>query len=250
MAAMKKKQIEELKEKEHNEHRILLQSVLKNNPELADKTTYLLTIPSGLTAVSPLTQERISSYTEYLRNIIRQAAQPVDDADIPNVIHQTPPVTTAHIFLAKPALRTISDRLCSMCQGGCCPTGSNHAYLIAITIRRYKQSHPHLSDEDILNLYLSHLNLETIEGACINQTSSGCALPRDLRSDTCNEYYCDSLLRYQQIQAEKDTLDTVLAIKRSSTNPNYVDPAVRNDIIGAALMDEEKLEILDITLDS
>ena len=248
-AAKKKKYIEEIKEKECNEHSLLLHSVLKNNPELTNQNTYLLTIPSGLTAVSPLTQERISSYTEHLRNIISQATQPVNDPEVSNVLHQEPQVKTAQLFLDKPALRTISDRLCGMCQGGCCPTGNNHAYLTVMTISRCKQTHPDFSDEEILDLYLCHLNSETIEGACINQTSSGCALPRELRSDTCNEYYCQSLLLYQQVQAEKDSLDTVLAIKRSGTNPNYVDPAVHNDIIGAALIDEEKLEILEITLD-
>ncbi len=249
MAVMKKKYIEEAKEKESNEHCVLLHSVLKNNPELTNKNTYLLTIPSGLTSVSPLTQERISSYTEHIRNLISQTTQHADDAEVPNVIHQEPHVKTAQLFSENPALRTISDRLCGMCQGGCCLAGNNHAYLTVITINRCKATHPDFSDEEILDLYLSHLSSETIEGACINQTSSGCALPRDLRSDTCNEYYCDSLLLYQQVQAEKDTLDTVLAIKRSGTHPNTFDPAVRNDIIGAALVDEDKLEIFDVNLD-
>lgn len=126
-----------------------------------------------------------------------------------------------------------------MCKGGCCASGKEHAYLSVFSIRRYMDDSPGQSTAEIIDLYLSKVSSETIKNSCINHTSTGCALPRHLRSDICNGYYCNSLKSYQEKMAGRENSIAVLAIQRSSTYWNRFEPEVHNEIIGVALIETE-----------
>ena len=245
--AIQKKRVEEVTLKERDEHRHILQTVLQNNPELTKNNIHLLVIPSGLSRLVPPSTERLSDYTQHLNNIIRKAAEHTDASD---VVHDQHYIAHERLhkleqtFAENPALHTISDRLCTMCRGGCCASGKDHAYLSVITMRRYMDKHPALTHDDIRDLYLSHVATETIDDACINQTATGCRLPRELRSDICNEYYCDPIKSYQKKQTGKTDMDIVLAIQRANTHWNRFDLNVCNDITNVALVDETKTQML------
>src|SRR5690606_19576300 len=82
--------------------------------------------------------------------------------------------------------------LCTACAGGCCTKGGNAAYLTAHTMQRVRADLPDISLADLQQLYLMRLPRESMAGSCIYHTSEGCALPRELRSDTCNNYACEA----------------------------------------------------------
>ena len=131
-------------------------------------------------------------------------------------------------------LNVISDQLCGMCKGSCCAAGGNVAYLTVETIRQFKQQNPDLSAEEILQAYMSRVPVESVTSACINQTSTGCALPREMRSDTCNEYFCDTLKGWREREQERES---VLAIQRDTPLWIRSGSGQRNDIHQVALID-------------
>ncbi len=249
--AKQKKHIEEVTARENKEHKQVLRSVLDNHPALNKNNLHMLVIPSGMTQLTPLPNERVADYTQHLTNIIKQAADYTCAADVVQDQHYV-----AHEKLAKleqqfakyPTLHTISDRVCSLCRGGCCASGKEHAYLSVITMRRYMDNYPAMTQQALVDKYLSHIPPETIEDSCINQTTTGCALPRELRSDICNKYYCSALKQYQALQIDRVGTDSALVIQRSATHWNQFNPQVHNDINRVALIDEHKTHIIPVSL--
>lgn len=245
-----KKHIEEIEAREAQENRHILQSVLNKDPELSQNYTYLLSIPLGLANVVPLTVERRNNYTEHLQSIISKATEYTNASEVSLDQHHVAHKKLLEVeqrFAENPLLHTISDKLCSMCKGGCCAAGKEHAYLSVFTMRRLMDTNPNLSAEDILNLYLSNISSETIKNACINQTKTGCALPRELRSDNCNGFYCEALKLYQQKMAGTIEIN-VLAVQRSNTLFNRFNDNQRNEIVKIALVSEEDLQLIDTPL--
>ncbi len=98
-------------------------------------------------------------------------------------------------------------------------------------------SHHELTGDDILEMYLSYISSEAIiDGSCINQTPTGCTLPREIRSDICNGYYCEPLKSYQKECTEKKEIGPVLAIQRSNTNWTRFDPDTCNEVISVTVL--------------
>jgi hypothetical protein len=65
------------------------------------------------------------------------------------------------------------------------------------TIRRTMVEHPDQAPHDVLAAYLSCLRSETVAGSCIFHQRDGCGLPREMRSETCNRYFCRGLTEFQ-----------------------------------------------------
>ena len=85
---------------------------------------------------------------------------------------------------------SILDQACARCRGHCCRNGGEEAYLTEDTIRRYLHEHPGTRPLDLLEAYLARVGHETFEGSCIFHGPTGCTLSREMRSDTCNGYFC------------------------------------------------------------
>ncbi len=249
--AAQKKLVEKITTKERLEHRNIFRLILNQNPALSKANIHLVVIPSGHSELSQPGQERIDNYTQHLHSIINQALKYTDSSEVVYDQHHNAHERLSGViqrFDENPKLQNISNKLCSLCKGGCCAGGKDHGYLSVITIRRYLDNHPNLSKQDLLDLYLSRISPETIENACINQTSTGCSLPRELRSDICNGYYCENLKSYQKKLAGEKDIGVVLAIQRSKNNWNWFDPDINNEIVNIALVDEQKLNIMNIDL--
>jgi len=251
--AIKKKYIEEAKEREARENRRILQLVRNKNPQLIESNTYVVMIPTGLSTLDFTSSDRINSYKKHLIKIISEATNQTENSitnidecqDVHNILTKV-----EDKFFENPGLRTISDKLCSMCKGGCCTSGKEHAYLSAISIKRYLKLHPELTAQDILEIYLSHISSKSIVGACINQTITGCALPKELRSDTCNGHYCDPLVAYQDKLLAEDNLGTVVAIQRAGTCWNSYGPQVGDEVVSVALIEEDRMQFQDVFLET
>ena len=251
-AALKKYR-DEAAEREADENQRILKLVSGRHTALSTKNIHLVVIPTGMSRSIPLDEERIEKYRQHLEEIVQTARNQVDSTNVD--IGQDFEAYERRISVdekldGNPYLRTISDQLCGMCKGGCCTSGGDHAYLSAFTIRRYFDANPGLSDSDMQDLYLSNISSESIAGACINQTTSGCSLPKELRSDICSAFYCDSLKSFQNELFVEDEPGTVLAIQRAGTCFNAYGPGVCNDIVSVALVDEKDIQMQDVSMEN
>lgn len=239
-SAARARYINEVTKKQQQEDREILASVIYDYPEFTEENTHILGISSGYSKVSSLLGIRVNKYIEHLNYIISEAGKYSNASEVIYDEHHAASEKIRRvekIFHDAPSLRTISDRLCGMCKGGCCAKGKEQAYLSVFSIRRYMDNHSELSAEDILDLYLSRISSVTIENSCINHTETGCALPRQLRSDICNGFYCDSLKAYQKKMAGKENPGRVLVIQRSGTNWDRFEPGAYTGIVSVALLD-------------
>jgi len=88
---------------------------------------------------------------------------------------------------------SLSTGVCTACRGSCCRSGGDHAYLTEETIVRALQAHPDWTLAEILKSYLDCVPAESVLNSCIYHSATGCGLPRDLRSSTCNRYLCGKI---------------------------------------------------------
>jgi hypothetical protein len=61
------------------------------------------------------------------------------------------------------------------------------------TIRRYLAAHPERRPREVLAAYRDCLGNKTHRGSCVYHGPTGCTLPRPMRSDTCNDFFCEGL---------------------------------------------------------
>lgn len=123
----------------------------------------------------------------------------------------------------------MEEQTCSICRGVCCNTGGKNAYIKKETILRYLSEHPDQTQGQVLAAYMAYLGKKTFANSCVYHTKTGCCLPRAMRSDTCNEFLCDTLIELDRQLNKTPIPKGVLLIEYSSKN-------WRNEIL-----DEENL---------
>jgi len=243
----RKKHIDDIDKKEARQNSQIVKLIFKRHEEKLQENTRVLVIPTGNTDLVKISDERKNNYIQHLTDIINQATEYKCAADVEYDEHHD-------AFYKKqvvekrlnnmPALRMVSDNLCCICKGGCCASGKDHAYLSVFSVRRFMDENQNLTADEILRLYLSKITSESIEQSCINQTLTGCVLPRHMRSDICNGYYCESLKSYQNKMTADDNELSVIAIQRSSTYWSRYLPGVNNEITNVSLVEEMKVTSL------
>jgi hypothetical protein len=136
----------------------------------------------------PLPVHRIRAFRRSLRTAIRAAyAEPVHSAEPPSGQR-----TVEDEVVARP-VDALLGLGCATCRGSCCRLGQDHAFVSADTIRRGMRARPGRSAVDVLREYVSYLPETTLEHGCVFQRPDGCALPRTLRGDICNTFFCYGL---------------------------------------------------------
>jgi hypothetical protein len=151
----------------------------------------LVTFPHFPAKTAPAEESRKGRLHEHLRIELKAVAQ------LPP-LKQTEPREDSS---ASP-MAFMLEAACGRCRGRCCRNGGDRAYLDARTLQRVMAEQPARAGETLIDEYLRYVPKRSFAGSCIYHSASGCALPRELRSDTCIRYYCGSLRR---------TLDVVAA---------------------------------------
>lgn len=100
--------------------------------------------------------------------------------------------------------------VCSACRGACCGNGGNHAFLRTRTLRDFVEAHPSLDDDGVVAAYRRHLPERALHDGCVYQGSTGCTLPRAMRSTICNAYLCGGL-RQALLRTTNDTAGVYVA---------------------------------------
>ncbi|MCG8671425.1 MAG: hypothetical protein MI867_18620 [Pseudomonadales bacterium] len=240
---------EEIRKQEAEEHQQIFEHMSRLLKGSNQQPSHRVVIPSGQLELVPVDQSRIDLYRSHLESVIDEALEYENVSQAPDDHNQH-----AHqklndqqaLFERRPDVKAISDNLCMLCKGGCCSKGENHAYLSASSMRRQLDSNPGWTKEDLLEQYLSRLAPSSSKNACINQGNEGCVLPRELRSSTCNYFFCSSITHYQKLAEEKNLHAPVLAIQRHHTlwNRNYDNAP--NDITNVTLVSEMDTHDLDV----
>lgn len=128
---------------------------------------------------------------------------------------------------ARPEALALPRGCCAVCRGSCCRGGGNDAYLSVDTIRRYMARHPRLSPQQVLAEYLDRVPDRTFRGSCIYHGATGCGLRREMRSETCNNFYCAGL---QQLRDE---------LQQGGTSRAFVVVARRHRFVSGTFLDAE-----------
>lgn len=157
-------------------------------------------IPAQNEPLEPLPPERLQRFREHLEVIAEFAfKEPEPDADL------------THHEANAPEEEPLVGAACATCQGRCCrDRGGDTALLLPDDFNRYRQRHPGATKQDIIEAYLSHLPELSTRDGCVYQAMTGCALPREMRQDICNSYYCDALRWLRTDFSEKGAEAAVL----------------------------------------
>jgi hypothetical protein len=163
---------------------------------LADRglppSTPMATLPTNDARLAPLPEGRRRTFRDHLNRLISEAAAArfTRDAEVPDSPHPTFP----DLHASQAELAVLGNG-CGVCLGKCCLGGGTHAYLDARSVHRFMEDRPELRPREILERYLETLPARTYEGSCVFHTTGGCALPREMRGNTCNTFFCDDLFR-------------------------------------------------------
>ncbi len=149
-------------------------------------TVVRATIPWQGSPVAPLSEERRADLAEHLRLIVADAFA----APLPQSAAQDDLAEREAAERDEPPLTATA---CAACRGQCCSRGGTTAFLEPADIARWRRRDPHAPPDEIVDWYLGMLPDETIAAGCVFQSGTGCALPRERRSDHCNTFYCRSL---------------------------------------------------------
>jgi hypothetical protein len=173
----------------------LRDSATRQFPQLRNRSIPITIIPAYNGRSRRLPNHRRASLQ---RRLTRLLQQPADPPAAPAGKPAPVPDSTG------PALQAA----CTNCRGVCCANGNDHAYLTPETLQRVKRDNAHLSDDQVVELYLSRVGPRTYAGSCIFHQPTGCSLPRSMRSDTCNNFFC-SPMRDFLAQVARDPAATV-----------------------------------------
>ena len=154
----------------------------------------LTIIPSNPLQTGPLPDERRRALSDHITGVLNELAI-VDGSEPPPPRISIPSPTSPP---PSPALKAVLSGACAVCRGSCCRGGVEKAYLDTKTLHRYRGDHPEATPREILGAYLDKLGETTYISSCVYHQPGGCGLPREMRSDTCNNYFCPELKEFER----------------------------------------------------
>lgn len=235
---------EQLKKQEAQENELIFKQVVADYGQ-PEAPKHRVILPQGHGEQVPLSQERIEKYKAHLTETIAEAFKYQSVADVPNDNNQEAHeklLAKEQRFAKQPRLKAISDHFCMICKGGCCSRGREHAYISVSSIRRLLDAQPDYTEETLLQEYLAKLGETSSVNACINQTNTGCALPRELRSSTCNQFHCASVTKYQDKISSDDEIGPVVVVQRVNALWNHSYDGAPNDVARVLVVTESESE--------
>lgn len=91
------------------------------------------------------------------------------------------------------------ENVCRACKGSCCRNGGDHGYLKRADLLSALSTLPEMQYIDVIDAYLIYIPRRSYIDSCIFHAAEGCTLPRNLRSQTCNTYFCAPLDKVRTI---------------------------------------------------
>jgi hypothetical protein len=102
--------------------------------------------------------------------------------------------------------------VCATCRGYCCRGGGDSGYIYASTVRRVRERLPDLGAQELVEQSVNAVPEHGVAGSCIFHGAQGCALPRELRAQICNTYFCAPMDQWLARPAEAAGQTTVVVV--------------------------------------
>jgi len=176
--------------------------------EQAESPIPLAVVPANTRETEPLPPLTRQRFLDRLREIVEvafAAAAPSADAST-GVVDAQHDAALARQSAGLPTLPldldAILGRSCATCRGECCTAGGDHAFLRNDSILRIRAEQPDVDAASLLAQYVHHLPVRHYCGSCVYHTTTGCTLPREIRSSLCNRYVCGGLTQLTNALAE------------------------------------------------
>ncbi|MCP4721284.1 MAG: hypothetical protein GY860_17660 [Desulfobacteraceae bacterium] len=226
LVELKKKRLAEKREMENSENFSCWEKAI--NPDCGyDPEHYpYVVVPSNLKKITRLPKKRKTIFLKTLYHLINESLLESGENQDENS-RQNEPLKNDSPFEAK---------ACSICSGGCCCIGEEHAFLKKETIFHYMSGHPDQTPAQVVAAYMKYLPEKSFENSCVNHTKTGCTLPRDMRSHVCNNYLCAPLNKLRKLFAQTPLPKGVFFISRAQNNWKKDDPDFDNRIVGSVLI--------------
>jgi hypothetical protein len=168
-------------------------------------------VPATSRPVVRLPHRRRRQFLSHLARVIREAAGELQSAQA----GELPEEERAGAAQFVPEL-PVTRAACSACRGFCCRLGGTHAFVDAVTIRRYLASRPGMLPRDVLHAYRSRLPARGAQYSCVYHGENGCTLPREMRAHICNTFHCAELLELMKSAARPDAPPILIAAVHES----------------------------------
>jgi hypothetical protein len=148
----------------------------------------LAIIPYSESPITNFSERRRRAFREHLMRVLSEATRQPSASLEP----EANPTDEA------PEIQPVLGQICAFCRGWCCRHGGIHAYLSVDTLRRYMAANPGRRPWQVLEDYLSRLANRVVKGSCVYHGPRGCGLPREMRSNICNDFYCGGIHRFRR----------------------------------------------------
>ena len=136
-------------------------------------------LPANADPLAPVEATRRELFAAHLADLAARVSAEPDCSPVPEAPEDGPAALIA--------------AACTACRGSCCRSGGDHAYLTEETLARAWRARPDRPLAEVVDAYTRLLPAESVRDSCIYHAATGCALPRALRSDTCNRHLCGKL---------------------------------------------------------
>jgi hypothetical protein len=160
---------------------------------IPDPETYAVALTPAFVGggLVPVPRERRRALREHLTRVATAAFEKPDAGSPEQPDPQAPSAVS-------PAVGQLLCAACATCGGHCCRNGSERAYVSADTIRRVMREEPGLTVNAVVARYLRRVGKVSHDRSCIYHGPDGCTLTREMRSDTCNRYFCGELTQLKR----------------------------------------------------
>lgn len=118
---------------------------------------------------------------------------------------------------------------CALCRGHCCRTGGDDAYLTAEALRDIALENGITCWQDLVDRYRPLIPDLSCRDSCLFHGRDGCALPRALRSPTCNHYFCAGAR--ELIDAVRPGNAGVVLLSTNVDDDPSTEPAIRSMVV-------------------
>ncbi len=210
-AKAKREQLAEKRRKEEQHYVAFLKQQVAKKLGIDPANYPHVMISKNIRSITTLSKKRKAAFYAFLLNLVAETARDLQDPE------RSDDKQNYESFGSSPPY-PIEVKACEVCAGACCTKGENHAYLSKETIARYLTFHPDHSQDQIVQAHMACLPNLVYENSCAFHTETGCRLPRNLRSSTCNEFKCDALIDMNTTLQESPDTKGFLVVEQMAKN--------------------------------
>jgi len=167
-----------------------------------------LVVPHHPGSIDVLPAKRRADHLKFLNELVMKVTQG-------EACDEEPGIEPGESGIGPPA--ALAAAVCAVCGGACCHRAGDHAFLDTAAIDRFMAVNSKMAPANIASTYAAYLPVRSFAGSCVYHTSDGCALPRSLRADICNNYRCSGLKQAERWARDHGTTHVYVVVRKDNT---------------------------------